>query len=384
MMSRKVRVAHLITNLVVGGAQDYMLMIVKGLDQSVFEPVIAARCEGEWAETIKSLPGIEVYDISNLRREVAPLRDIASVCEIRRFCRKQKIDILHTHSSKPGVVGRLGGYFAGIPTVHTIHGFSFHDFMPKWKKYLFVFIERWMSRFTTFLLLYSHGNKLTAERLGISAKNAILTFYYGVDYSPFVVKKNRSQCRQSLSISPTDYVIGFTGRFSEQKGLHVLVEAFANIHKDFPGTKLLLVGDGHLRKQLEAQAENLGVRNSMVITGFRSDIPTMLAVMDLFVMTSLWEGLSRSLAEAMYAKLPVVATDVGGTSDAIRNNDTGWLIPPNDVSATESSIRYAIEHPDIARQYGESGYRWARATFDLSTMHKKIADLYLSLVARKT
>lgn len=383
-MSRKVRVAHLITNLVVGGAQDYMLMIVKGLDQSVFEPVIAARCEGEWVEVVKSLPGIEVYDISNLRREVAPLRDIASIYEIRRFCREQKIDILHTHSSKPGVVGRLGGYFAGIPTVHTIHGFSFHDFMPKWKKHIFVFIERFMSRFTTFLLLYSHGNKLTAERLGISARKAILTFYYGVDYSPFVPENNRSQFRQSLGISPADYVIGFTGRFSEQKGLHVLVEAFAKIHADFPETRLLLVGDGHLRKRLEAQADDLGIRDSLLITGFRSDVSKILSAMDLFVMTSLWEGLSRSLAEAMYAKLPIVATDVGGTSDAIRNNDTGWLIPPNDVPATESSMRYAIQHPDIAKRYAEAGYQWARTTFNLNTMHEKMADLYLSLTVGKT
>lgn len=382
-MSRKIRVAHLITNLVVGGAQDYMLMIVKGLDQSIFQPVIAARCEGEWIDVVRSLPGVELHDIPLLRREVAPVKDIASIFEVARFCRKHHINILHTHSSKPGVIGRLGAYLAGVPTVHTIHGFSFHDFMPPWKRNFFVFIERAMSRFTTFLLLYSNGNKTTAERLGIGAKEATRTFYYGIDYSPFVPVVDRNRVRDSLGIGFSDYVVGFTGRLSEQKGLHVLVEAFAGIHKSFPETKLLLVGDGSLRGLLEDQATRLCVQDSVIITGFRSDIPQLLAAMDLFVMTSLWEGLSRSLAEAMYANLPVVATDVGGTSDAIRNGETGWLIPPNDVEATSNAIREAIQHPNLARHYAAVGHAWARKAFDLDTMHRTIAEIYLSLSSQR-
>jgi glycosyltransferase involved in cell wall biosynthesis len=382
MPDGRIRVAHLITNFAFGGAQDYLLLIVRGLDRSKFAPIIAGRMEGDWVSQVQTMPDVEWQDIPALRREISPLNDLASVVQIRKFCRDRKIDILHTHSSKAGVVGRLGGSLTDVRAiVHTVHGFSFHNFMPSWKRIGFVTVEKVMSRFTTTLLVYSHGDERTARSLGIGGKKPLVSFYYGIDYAPFQEMHDRQKIRQSLGFDETTKVLGFTGRFSEQKALHVLVEAFAQVHRTIPQTRLLLVGDGQLRQELEAQIDRLGVAESVVITGFREDIPAMLAAMDLFVMTSLWEGLSRSLAEAMYARLPVVATDVGGTSDAVRTNETGWLVPPNNAPATAAAIREVLNDPGRANTLAARGHEWARGAFDVRTMHRRITDLYEGLMA---
>lgn len=381
---KKIRVAHLITNFKLGGAQDYLLLIVRGLDRREFEPVIAGRMEGEWVPVVRSLEGVESYDIPSLRRDVSPLEDLRSIYQIKRFCQEKAIDILHTHSSKAGVVGRVGGTLSRrCSVVHTIHGFSFNDFMPWWMRTAYIQTEKAMSYFTTTLLMYSHGDQRTAERLGIGARRSVETFYYGIDFSPFAAGVDRRKVRREFGFSDDHAVIGFTGRFSEQKGLSILVESFARIQKRFPETRLLLVGDGPLRQRLERQIQALHMEEKVVLTGFREDVPALLMGMDIFVMTSLWEGLSRSLAEAMYARLPIIASDVGGTSDAVRNGETGWLIPPDDVEATVGALTEALTDPKGAKELGAKACAWARVAFDPDAMHARIAGLYKSLASEQ-
>jgi glycosyltransferase involved in cell wall biosynthesis len=379
-IARRIRVAHLITNFAVGGAQDYLLLIVKGLDQNKYQPFVFGRKEGDWVDYVHSLQGVTFVDVPALKRSISPISDLIAIFQIRKLCKKYHIDILHTHSSKPGVVGRLGAAMAGVPViVHTIHGFSFHDFMPSWKRAFFINIERIMSFFTTTLLLYSRPNKLEAERLSIGARKSLELRYYGIDYSPFEKPIDRQHLRSTFGYRDSNFVVGFTGRLSEQKGLHILVSAFAEMHKEYPCVRLLLVGDGPLRESLQQQIQEHGIENVAVITGFRSDVPDLLRAMDLFVMTSFWEGLSRSLAEAMYARLPIIATDVGGTSDAIRTNETGWLIPPGDAGAARDAMRDAIKNPHRAKQFGDAGFGWARENFDLLKMHTDMDILYSKL-----
>jgi len=382
-MSR-IRVAHLITNFKLGGAQDYMVQIVKGLDRSTFEPLVAGRMEGEWVPLVKSLDGVRAFDIPSLRRDIALFHDVRAILEIRRFCLQEHIDVLHTHSSKAGVVGRLGAALSkSCAIVHTVHGFSFNQFMPWWQRTFFVQLERCMSRFTTSLLIYSNGDYETAVKRGIGATRSVEKFYYGIDFTPSSNPADRARVRQEFGFDERHHVIGFTGRFSEQKGLPILLKAFALIHRQYPEARLLLVGDGPLRSRLENECVRLDIQDAVRMTGFRSDIPEVLSAMDLFAMTSYWEGLSRSLAEAMLAKLPVVATDVGGTRDAVRNGETGWLIPPDNVPAAVEALANAFANRDHAKRLAERGYQWAREAFDVATTNKRIADLYQVLVQER-
>lgn len=382
-MSRtRIKVAHIITNFALGGAQDYLFLVVRGMDRTLFEPMILGRMEGEWVPMALEAGDMRVVDIRSLRREISPVNDARAILEIRDVCRREGIQVVHTHSSKAGVVGRLGAFAAGVRGVaHTVHGFSFHDFMPPWQRAVFVGVERAMSRFTSTLVLLCESNAETARRERIGARRSREVIHYGIDFSPFDVPVDREAVRRSLGYTGGEIVVGFTGRFSEQKALHILVEAFSLVRRDVPQLRLLLVGDGRLRRDLEDQARRNGVADSVLVTGFRRDVPLLLRAMDLFMMTSLWEGLSRSLAEAMYVRLPCIATDVGGTPEAVRTGETGWLVPANNVAEAANALRDAALHPDRAAAAADRAHAWARATFDVNTMHEKMKDLYLRLAA---
>ena len=381
-VERKIRVGQIITNFVLGGAQDYLLAILRGLDHRKFEVFVAGRLEGERYESLMSTSDIRVVDIPSLRREIRPFDDLRAVYQIKKFCEDFKLDIVHTHSSKPGVVGRLGAFLAGVPIiVHTIHGFPFHDFMPAVERRTLVVIERLMASISAALLFVSSRDKNYANQLGIRARHESSTIYNGIDFSPFRVRHDRAEVRRSMGFAKKDIIVGFSGRLSEQKGVTILVEGFSRAFRKDPRLHLLLIGDGPLRSQLENQIQSLNIADNVTILGYRSDIARLLAVVDVFLMPSLWEGLSRSLGEAMYSRIPVIATDVGGTADAVRPGETGVLIPPNDSGAIERELISFLKRNKGRKQMVERAYRWSRKAFDISTMQRKISAFYCSLYA---
>ena len=380
-MNQKIKLAHLVTNFALGGAQDYLLTIIQNLDLNKFELFIFGRMEGERIAVLKNLVGVKYFDVPSLSRKISPIKDIKAIFQVYKLCKEHNIEILHTHSSKAGVVGRISARLAGrIATVHTIHGFSFHNFMTWGRKTFFIFLEKIMSYLTDVLLLVSETEKKIAIQLKFKPKRFMETIYNSVDFVPFEKDIDMGSFRKNLGISNSDIVIGFTGRFSQQKAIHILIKAFSNINQSFNNTKLLLVGDGVLRNGLELLCENLNIRDKVLITGFQSNVVPFYKIMDIFVMTSLWEGLSRCLTEAMYSKLPVIATDVGGTADAVRNGETGWLVKPNNVESVIISLNEAIKNPDLREKMSENGYKWARSNFNTVENTNRISQLYLKLL----
>jgi glycosyltransferase involved in cell wall biosynthesis len=380
-VNQKIKVAHIVTNFALGGAQDYLITTIKNLDRNKFDIYILGKLEGERVEVLNDLKGIKRFNVSALSREISLIKDLIAIFQIYKLCKKHNIIIVHTHSSKAGVVGRIAAKLAGVKIiVHTIHGFSFHDFMTARRKAIFIFLERLMAHFTDVLLLVSEKEKEVAIKLKIIPRRYIETIYNGVDFLPFAEEVNKISFRKSLGFEKSDFIIGFSGRFSHQKALHILIEAFNIINKEYPDTRLLLVGDGILKNELQRQLEQFKITDKVLMTGFQTNVATYYKIMDIFVMTSLWEGLSRCLAEAMYAKVPVIATDVGGTADAVKNSETGWLINPNSVNEVVESLREAISNPELRRIIGENGYTWARSTFDIERSSKQISDLYHKLI----
>lgn len=379
-MIKKIRVAHIVTNFALGGAQDYLITTIENLDREKFELFIFGQMQGERTEVLLKLKDVKCADVPDLSREISPLKDLIAIFQIFRLLKKHKINLVHTHSSKAGVVGRIAAKFAGVGViVHTIHGFPFHDFMSKPKRKSFILLERLMAKITDALLLVSEREKSIALNLNIKPKRIIETIYNSVDFFPFTQTFDRPIFRQKLGINSSEILIGFSGRFSQQKALHILVEAFSLVNKEFPQTKLLLVGDGVQKSELVEQSKKLNISDKIIMTGFQSNVAPFYLIMDIFIMTSLWEGLSRCLAEAMYAKLPVIATDVGGTADAVINDQTGWLIKANDVHAAVNALRDAILNPEICKKMGENGFKFARESFDIKNNTKKISELYMVL-----
>lgn len=380
-MKQKIKLAHLVTNFALGGAQDYLLTIIRNLDLNKFELFIFGRMEGERIEAIKKLEGVKNFDVPSLSREISPFKDIKAIFQVYKLCKKHNIEILHTHSSKAGVVGRISARLVGtIATVHTIHGFSFHNFMNWGRKKFFIFLEKIMSYLTDALLLVSETERKIAIKLKFKPKRYMETIYNSVDFEPFGIDIDRESFRKNLGYCNSDIIIGFTGRFSQQKALHILIKAFSNINNSYKNTKLLLVGDGDLRSELEFLCENLNIKDKVLMTGFQSDVAPFYKIMDIFVMTSLWEGLSRCLTEAMYSKLPVIVTDVGGTVDAVRNGETGWLIKPNDVDSVVAALNETLKQPELRRKMGENAFKWARSNFNTNENTKRISELYFKLL----
>ncbi|MGD8307485.1 MAG: glycosyltransferase family 4 protein [Ignavibacteria bacterium] len=373
----KIRLAHIVTNFALGGAQDYIITILKNLDPNKYELYVFGKMDGERLVEFNKLNFVNYSDVPSLSRDIFPLKDIVAIIQVFKLCKKFNIDIIHTHSSKAGVVGRIGARIAGVKGIlHTIHGFSFHDFMTKKRKFIFILLERFMSFFTDALLLVSNKEKEIAINLKLRPRKFIKTIYNGVDFLPFNNNINRNELRNSVGFQTSDFIIGFSGRFSQQKALHILIEAFSKINLELPSSRLLLVGDGILKDKLIQQAAQLNVSDKILMTGFQSNVVPYYKIMDVFVMTSLWEGLSRSLVEAMYAKLPVIATNVGGTSDAVRTDETGWLIEANNVNQVVSSVRDAYLNPEKREEMGEKAYHWARESFDIHKNVSQISMLY--------
>lgn len=379
-MNKKIKVAHIVTNFALGGAQDYLITTIKNLDSDKFELFIFSQMQGERIEELIKLKDVTCADVPALSRDISPLKDLIAIFQIFSLLKKYKINLVHTHSSKAGVVGRIAAKLADVGViVHTIHGFPFHDFMTKSRRKAFILLERLMARLTDALLLVSEKEKFIALNLNIKPNRIIETIYNSVDFFPFTQNVDREIFRRNLGVNSSEILIGFSGRFSQQKALHILLDAFSIINKEFPQTRLLLVGDGVLKSELVEQSRKLEINDKIIMTGFQYNVAPFYLSMDIFIMTSLWEGLSRCLAEAMYAKLPVIATDVGGTADAIVNNQTGWLIKPNDVNAAVNAMRDAILNPEICKKMGENGFRFARESFDIRINSKRISELYVLL-----
>jgi glycosyltransferase involved in cell wall biosynthesis len=379
-LNKKIKVAHIVTNFALGGAQDYLITTIKNLDRNTFELFIFGQMQGERTEVLVKLKDIKCADVPSLSREISPIKDLIAIFQVFRLLKKYKINLVHTHSSKAGVVGRIAAKLARVEViVHTIHGFPFHDFMNRPRRKAFILLERLMARLTDALLLVSEKEKSIALNLNIKPKRIIDTIYNSVDFIPFTQNVDREIFRQKLGINSYEMLIGFSGRFSQQKALHILIDAFSIVNKEFPQTRLLLVGDGVLKSELVEQSRRLEINDKIIMTGFQYNVAPFYLIMDIFIMTSLWEGLSRCLAEAMYAKLPVIATDVGGTADAVINNQTGWLIRPNDVHAAVNALREAILNPEICKKMGENGFRFARESFDIRINSNRISELYVFL-----
>jgi len=373
----KPKILHIITNLPVGGAQDNTLLTVENLRRDRYEIHLLFGPEGRWLSRAQAIEGIRCIEMPTLVRPIQLLKDVRALIAMTRLIRRERYAIVHTHSSKPGFLGRLAAHLAGTPVViHTIHGFPFNDFMPQLIHNFFVALERWASALSHRLITVSELNRKKAINLGIAPASKFQTIYSGIQFDLFDHPVDAAALRQSLEIGTDRTVIGFVGRLSPQKDPLSFVEAMPEILRRHPGTLFLIVGDGELRQATEQRAEQLGVAAAMRILGFREDVPDLLRAMDLFVLSSRWEGLGRSLTEALYCGLPAVATAVEGVPELISDGETGRLVPPQDPEALAQAVIDLLDDPARARGLARAGQARVRGLFNVQHMVDEIDALY--------
>lgn len=357
-----------------GGMKNHVLSLIRHADRTVFEPM-AACPPGELAEDLAGL-GIKVFTIP-LAGELSPAGDLKTIKSISALLKHNKIDILHAHSSKAALVGRLAARLTGTPAVFfTAHNSIFYEEWPGWKKSVLAAAERFLAGYTTRIVTVSNvlRNELLA-REGI-APDKVITIYNGIDPAPCLTARFRKEVLRELGLTPEKKVVGTVARLAPQKGVLYFLKSAAILSRD-PEIVFLVVGDGPLRKELEAEASRLGLGERIIFAGHRRDVDKILPCLDVLVLPSITEGLPLVILEAMAAACPVVASAVGGVPEAVEDGKTGLLVTAGDEQALAVAVEKMIAHPDAARSMGLAGRRRVREHFTVTEMVKKTERLYL-------
>ncbi|MCL6499853.1 MAG: glycosyltransferase [Firmicutes bacterium] len=335
------RVLHVITRLVVGGAQENTLLTAQGLRARGYEVELAAGPETGPEGVLPVPDGIVFYAVPTLVREVRPLADLRALWDLYRLMRRG-YDVVHTHTSKAGVLGRIAARLAGVPVVvHTPHGHVYHGYGGRVRSRLFVWVERLLARWTDVLvaLTESERREHLAEKVGRAEQWCVIPS--GVEIERY--RKPTPLRRSDLGLPEASFVVGCVARLVPVKGIEDAVTATAQLVDLTPPVHLVLVGDGPQRGALQKLAGQLGVRERVHFLGLRRDVPDLLPVFDILVLPSRNEGMGRVLVEAQAAGVPVVATRVGGVPDLVSEGQTGRLVPPGDPAALAAAIRSLAE-----------------------------------------
>lgn len=380
-----ISVMHLITRLIVGGAQENTLYTAALLDPARYKvQVISGAQTGSEGSLIEEArqQGIPLKIVPELVRQISPLKDLQALIKLYRLLQREPYQVLHTHSSKAGILGRLAGHLAGTPVIiHTVHGWSFHDYMSPWLQKTYILLERWMAHYTQALVAVSQKDIDKGLQAGIGRPDQYHLIRSAIPIEQFDASLfDRGKIRQALGIPEQAVVIGFVGRFSPQKNPLDWVRVAKQVGQNQKDVFFLMVGDGPLRDQVEAQLLQAGIRDRTVLTGLRRDIPALLACMDMFMHTSLWEGLPRAIVQALCIELPVLAYSADGVQEIIQNGENGYIFQPGEVKKMAEVCEHLVQHPELRKALGQRGRERVMQEFDLQKMIAQISALYEQFV----
>jgi len=379
-------VLHPITRLIVGGAQENTMFTAALLDKNRYQVEILSGpqtgSEGSLIEEVRARD-IPLTIVPELVREINPWKDFRALSKMSGAMRNMRCAIVHTHSSKAGILGRLAARLASVPIIiHTVHGWSFHDHMSPLTRRTYIQLERQAALFSNAIITVSNRDieKGLAARIGSRQQYHLIRSAIPLDeFNPS--KFDRNAVRQELGIPDDAYVIGSIGRFSSQKNPLDWIRIAGEINHTVDNVHFLLVGDGPLRSEVEMMLKSEGLWEQTTLTGLRRDVPRMLSAMDIFMLTSLWEGLPRTIPQAMAMGIPVIANRVGGIPEVIQEGVTGYLCQPGEINKTAEVCIYLINHPMKRAEMGSKGRAFVENEFSLDVMIDQISTLYEDLLS---
>jgi glycosyltransferase involved in cell wall biosynthesis len=324
------------------------------LDPSRFETTILAG-EGNRLVDEARARGLTVELVPELRSSISPAHDLRALDDLTDRLRYGRFDVVHTHSSKAGAIGRLAARRAQVPrVVHTFHGFPFHQFQTPWRRAAYVQIERQLGRITDAFLAVGPGVAAEAVRRRIAAPEQVRTIGVAVDTSaPPPEPRARAEARRLLGVPLGHQVIATVGRVDYQKAPEDFVDAIARLGDR--AVHAVWIGDGPLRRTAQLRAERRGLDRRIAFVGERSDVPALLPGCDIFAMASRYEGLPCAIVEAMAVGLPVVATAVNSVPDLVVPGETGLLVPAERPDSLARALRHLLDHPAEAARLGAAG-----------------------------
>jgi glycosyltransferase involved in cell wall biosynthesis len=392
----KVKVIHIITRLDKGGSAENTLLTTMGLDKNKYEVVLikGLSLESEMSaeertsldEGLKQaeLKGVKLITVPSLIRRINPMLDLQALFRLYRIFLQKKPAIIHTHTSKAGILGRWASFFARVPiVVHTPHGHIFYGYHGKIKTKLFILIEKLTAMITDMIITLTKREKDDHIQFDISKSHKFAVIHSGVNLEDFSKNfVNSDELKRDLGIPITDSIVGTVGRLVEIKGHRYLLDAARLVLNKLPNVTFLLIGDGHLMTELINHASALGIKNKVIFGGWRGDVAQLINAFDIFVLPSLNEGMGRVLVEAMAMGKPIVASDIGGIPDLVKDGTNGILFPPRDVHAMAEAIMKLLLDRELARKMGKEGERTS-LNYDTGVMVKNIERLYEDVLRGK-
>lgn len=380
-------VVHVITLLEWGGAQENTLFTVGALDPRRFDRVLVAGQGGMLDPVAERIPACRFRRVGSLVREIRPLSDLRAFFALRAILREERKRtgglplIVHTHSSKAGILGRAAARAACADVVvHSIHGYGFHDGQKPLLRRLFVGLERAASRWTDAFIAVSEENIRAGVREKIFSTDRVRLIRSGFDTSRFL-GGSRENGRRLLGLPMDAPVVGTVAVFKPQKAPLDFVEVARRVRERIPGARFVMIGDGELRPAVERAVAAASMSDSFRLTGWRGEIPDLLRAFDVFLLTSRWEGLPKVVPQALLSGVPVVATAVDGTREIVDDGVDGYLAKPGDVSALAGRVLDILE----GRAALDPSFKKDRlmGEFDQEEMVRAQGRLYEDLLAGK-
>ncbi len=383
-----VRMLHVITRLVRGGADENTLYTVCGLDKSR-SVVDLAVGEGSELDAFGPLGDVGVYVIRELVREPHPWKDLVALARLARLVRRGRYQIVHTHTAKAGFLGRLAAALAGSPIiVHTVHGVTFHEQIPRLQRGFYLLLERVAARFTHQFVAVGEDVRRKYVRSGVGSAQAYETIYSGMPLDDYLAAgrmgdAERDEVRARLGLEPRHQVVAMAARLEARKGHVYLLQAVRRLVPTHPDLRVILLGEGALRPQLEWQVQALGLGGVVRFLGHRTDLPRVLAASDVSVLTSLWEGLPRVLVQSAAAGKPILTFDVEGAWEVVRDGSNGFIVPSRDVPAFAARLAALLEDRSRARALGAAGREQVGRQWTVETMLERLDRMYQRLASSR-
>jgi len=382
------RIVHIITRLILGGAQENTLLTVKGQQamDGRYVTLITGPAIGPEGELVNDArkSGVDMVIVDEMRREIHPWRDLKTLFTLTRLLRDIRPDVVHTHSSKAGIIGRIAAHRAKVPIiVHTIHGQAFHDYQPWWQRKLFRWLEARCARVTDRIISVCDAMTEQAVDAGLAGREKFITIYSGIEVRPFLEGDgDRNALRRRFGLSSDDLVVGKVARLADLKGHKYLIRAAGKILDRFSRLKLFFVGDGALRDELEQLAKSVGLGDRVVFNGLVPPqvVPDCIRAMDVLAHASLREGLARALPQALLSGVPVISFDVDGAREVVIPGRTGWLVEPRSIDGLAEALEEALGDLDHARELAANGRELCRERFPAEVMVERITKLYDELI----
>ncbi|MDA9777419.1 glycosyltransferase family 4 protein [Rubripirellula sp.] len=384
------RVVHVITRMIVGGAQENTLYNCLDLKRHYSDEVLlitgpSLGPEGDLISREKEvLESLCVEIVMSLCRRISPWRDFQAYLAIRRLMKNFNPDVVHTHSAKAGILGRAAAWSLGVPVVvHSVHGAPFHQYQSRISSNVYRMAERWAARRCHRMISVANAMTDLMVGAGVAERAKFKTIYSGMSVEPFLNStKFRNAIRKKYGIEDHQVVIGKIARLFHLKGHKDVIEAARGVIAKQPDVRFLFVGDGVLKETLISQLERLGLSKYFIFTGLvnPSEVPQLIGAMDLLVHASYREGLARALPQALLSGIPVISYDVDGAREVVLDEVTGRLVAAGDIRGLSEAMEMLVGNPGVRQKYGSEGQRRFTQQFRHEEMTRHIRQLYVDLL----